>query len=81
MQVEIVKLPGEGLAVVRVECFGFWDEALWSRVKIRKGNECGSCEGKFAAGSEMYRPLGNKGYRYRRLCVACVVTATPKAGF
>lgn len=71
--IRVVNRPGPGIANIEFD----GDVYLWATAKLRaekRGPErkCPECGRHLLAGETAYRPMGNKAYRYQRMCVPCV---------
>lgn len=72
MTLHFVTKMGEGLVVFKESRFGF-GEQLWvlGSTPQRKHQECQVCS-RDLKGERSYRPFGNAGNRYWRICMKCV---------
>ena len=65
--VTVVQVLAAGLVGLRYD----GDVALWTIRVLRKDAKCARCGRVLRRGDRAFGPMGNKLYRYARLCLSC----------
>lgn len=75
-QYDFVETVAPGVVVIKRN----GNDAVWALCTTRKPYKCSVDGAEFPKGSDAYRPVGNKQYRYERICAAHIdaVTAPPQ---